>query len=49
MVFGGPGLSYTELMQMDLAEYREAVEAHVLYYGTWLPEAKEKAKQQNMK
>jgi hypothetical protein len=45
MVLGGPGLSYTELKQMDLAEYREAVEARILYYGTWLPEAKERAKQ----
>ena len=46
MVWSGPGLTYTELMNMDLAEYREAVEAKLLYFGTWLPEAKERAKAQ---
>ena len=44
MVWGGNGLTYTELKQMDLAEYREAVEANILYFKTWLPEAKERAK-----
>lgn len=47
MVYGGNGLTYTELIQMDLAEYREAVEAKILYFGTWLPEAKERAKAKN--
>ena len=44
MVWGGSGLTNTELKQMDLAEYREAVEARVLYFKYWLPEAKERAK-----
>ena len=35
MVWSGGGLTYTELMQMDLAEDREAIEAKVLYFDTW--------------
>ena len=44
MVWSGPGLTYQDLKTMDLAEYREAVEAKLLYFGTWLPEARERAK-----
>ncbi|WP_321025208.1 acetyltransferase [Eisenbergiella tayi] len=31
MIYEGTGLSYDELMQMDLGEYTEAVEAKILY------------------
>lgn len=31
MVFTGKGISYTELKEMDLAEFAEAVEARLLY------------------
>ena len=44
MVWSGNGLTYSEIKAMDLAEYREAIEAKLLYFGTWLPEAKERAK-----
>lgn len=36
MVFAaGPGLTYSELKAMDLAEYREAVEARLLWQNEW--------------
>lgn len=44
MVWSGNGITYTELMRMDLAEYREAVEAKVLYINTWRPAAQKAAK-----
>ena len=44
MVYSGNGITYSELNGMDLAEYREAVEAKLLYMEKWLPEAREKAK-----
>jgi hypothetical protein len=44
-VFDGPGLSYTELNAMDIAEFEEAMAARALYYGIWLEEAKANAKQ----
>ena len=44
MVYSGNGITYSELKGMDLAEYREAVEAKLLYMEKWLPEAREKAK-----
>lgn len=31
MVFSGAGISYTELKNMDLAEFNEAVEAKILF------------------
>ena len=31
MVYGGNGLSYQELREMDMADYREAVDARILY------------------
>lgn len=31
LLYSGAGLSYSDLMQMDLAEYAEAVEAKLLY------------------
>lgn len=31
MVYSGNGISYTELANMDLAEFREAVAAKVIY------------------
>ncbi|WP_318264999.1 hypothetical protein [Eisenbergiella tayi] len=31
MVYEGTGLNYDELMQMDLGEYTEAMEAKILY------------------
>lgn len=31
MVYSGAGVSYTEMKQMDLAEFAEAVEAKHLY------------------
>jgi len=39
-VFSGPGLTYTELKGMDIAEYEEALAAKKLYFGPWLEEAK---------
>ncbi len=44
MVWSGNGVTYTEMMQMDLAEYREAVQAKILYIEVWRPEAKKKNK-----
>ena len=41
---GAAPMVYSELKGMDLAEYREAVEAKLLYMEKWLPEAREKAK-----
>ena len=35
MVYGGNGLSYPELREMDMADYREAVEARILYNTEW--------------
>lgn len=35
MVYGGNGLSYQELREMDMADYREAVEARILYNTEW--------------
>ena len=38
MVFAaGPGLTYSDLRGMDLAEYREAVEARILFNTEWKP------------
>lgn len=31
MVFTGKGISYTELKEMDLAEFAEAVEARLIF------------------
>jgi len=47
MVWSGNGVTYTELMQMDLAEYREAIEAKILYIEVWRPQAKKNAKSKN--
>lgn len=41
MIFSGPGLSYTELKEMDLAEYREAVAAFILWHEEWKPRRQE--------
>lgn len=46
MVWSGQDLTYTELMNMSLAEYREAVEAKILYFKVWFPEAKARSKAQ---
>ncbi len=40
MVYTGRGLTYTELKGMDMAEYREAVEARVLYNTEWMPQGR---------
>lgn len=37
MVWSGNGVTYTELMQMDLAEYRECIEAKILWNTEWKP------------
>lgn len=37
MVFTGPGLSYSDLRGMDLGEFREAVEAKILFNTEWKP------------
>lgn len=37
MVFTGPGLSYADLRGMDLGEFREAVEAQILFNTEWKP------------
>lgn len=47
MVWSGNGITYTEMMQMDLAEYREAVEAKLLYIDVWMPQARKNAKRRN--
>lgn len=39
-VFAGNGLTYTELKEMDLADYREAVEARILWQEEWHPKPK---------
>ena len=35
MVFVGNGLSYQDLMRMDLSEFFEAEAARVLWQGEW--------------
>ncbi len=40
MVWSGSGVTYSELMQMDLAEYRECIEAKILFFSKWKKEAK---------
>ena len=40
MVFAGSGITYSELKEMDLREYREAVEARLLWQGEWNPNRK---------
>ena len=35
MVYAGNGITYTELRSMDMADYREAVEARILYNTEW--------------
>ena len=47
MVWSGNGLTYTEMMQMDLAEYREAVEAKILYIEVWRPAAEARKKKKS--
>ncbi|MDR2513911.1 MAG: acetyltransferase [Christensenellaceae bacterium] len=37
MVFAGNGLTYADLKAMDIAEYREAVEARLLWQEEWRP------------
>ena len=37
MVWSGNGVTYTELMQMDLAEYSECCEAKRLWFSEWKP------------
>lgn len=37
MVWSGNGVTYTELMQMDLAEYSECCEAKRLWLTEWKP------------
>jgi hypothetical protein len=37
MVFTGPGLSYSDLLGMDIGEFREAVEAKILFDTEWKP------------
>jgi hypothetical protein len=41
MVFAGSGITYSELKEMDLREYREAVEARLLWQGGMEPQQKE--------
>ncbi len=40
MVFAGSGITYSELKEMDLREYREAVEARLRWQGEWNPNRK---------
>jgi hypothetical protein len=40
MVFAGNGLTYAELKSMDFAEYREAVEARLMWQDEWNPNKK---------
>lgn len=35
LVYSGQGLSYADFKSMDLAEYKEAVEARILYNEEW--------------
>lgn len=37
MVYAGTGLTYSDLRGMDLADFREAVEAKILYNTEWKP------------
>ena len=37
LVYSGQGLSYRDFKEMDLAEYKEAVEARILYGTEWKP------------
>lgn len=40
MVWAGNGVTYTELKQMDLAEYAECLAAKTLWVNEWSPTAK---------
>lgn len=40
MVWSGNGVTYTELRQMDLAEYQECRQAKRLWVEQWREEAK---------
>ena len=40
MVFAGNGLTYAELKNIDFAEYREAVEARLMWQDEWNPNKK---------
>lgn len=42
MVWSGNGVTYTELRQMDLAEYQECRQAKRLWVEQWREEAKPK-------
>lgn len=42
MVWSGNGVTYTELRQMDLAEYQECSQAKRLWVEQWREEAKTK-------
>lgn len=42
MVWSGNGVTYTELRQMDLAEYQECRQAKRLWVEQWRDEAKAK-------
>lgn len=44
MVWSGNGVTYTELRQMDLAEYQECRQAKRLWVEQWRDEAKPKSK-----
>lgn len=44
MVWSGNGVTYTELRQMDLAEYQECRQAKRLWVEQWRDEAKPKRK-----
>jgi len=35
LIYSGQGLSYSDFKGMDLAEYKEAVEARILYNEEW--------------
>lgn len=43
MVWAGNGVTYTELMNMDLAEYTECVEAKRLWVTEWSPQAQQQS------
>lgn len=38
LVYTGQGLSYSDFKAMDLAEYKEAVEARILFNTEWKPQ-----------
>lgn len=40
MVYASNGITYAELRSMDMAEYREAVEARILFNTEWKPQRK---------